>query len=220
MSLESQRPAAPPRIVTPKGVTLSWDADDRLWLLRAVQAEGAPQALVAQTLVNRWAWLADEAKGKYWKLRELVRAYCQPVNPLWFPDGKLFQRALEKLPASEQPAALQTAQRRLLLSERTQFSPSTEAAVRQALYGPVTLPPGALHFAAPSIVRNDLPVLVPSHDGSNVIYGESQGRGSRALYSLTASADGASPQTSRAGVVVGLLTFGFGIALWSVLKPK
>ncbi len=213
MAVASQSPATT-RIVSPGGKTLRWDEDDRLWLLRAVEAEGAPRDLVAQTLVNRWAWLSDTTPGRYFKLSELVRAYAQPVNPAWFSDGALFRKQYDKATPAQQPALLNAATRREAVhATRTTFSPTTVSAVRQALYGPITVPPGALHFAAPSLVRDDLPVLVPSINGANVIYGESQGRASRARYSLTAEGSAGTSQGLRTTLlVVALFSFGLGAA--------
>lgn len=51
---------------------------DRLWLLRAVQSEGCDRRLVAQTLLNRWAFLGESGDGR--GLTALVRAYCQPLH--------------------------------------------------------------------------------------------------------------------------------------------
>lgn len=212
MAVQSQS-AASTRIVSPAGKLLRWDEDDRLWLSRAVEAEGAPRDLVAQTLVNRWAWLADTTPGRYFKLSELVRAYAQPVNPAWFPNGGLFRKQYEAASPAQQPALLTAAQRRESVhATRTDFSPSTVSAVRQALYGPITLPPGALHFAAPSLVRDDLPVIVPSVNGENVIYGE-KGRASRVRYSLTAEGSAGTSQGLRTTLlVVALFSFGLGAA--------
>lgn len=208
-----------PRIVTPRGKTLTWDADDRLWLLRAVEAEGPPRDLVAQVLVNRWAWMWDEVPGKYTKLAELVRAYAQPCNPAWYPEGRLFLARLEDLHESERAAAvLRARKRRDVISTRKQFSAAAQIAVDTALLGPVTLPAGALHYAAVSLARPDLPVLVPGDDRTNVIYGEAHSRGVRARYSLSpqsapAPAPGTSRISPRIGDVAGVLTLGFGVGL-------
>jgi len=203
-------------IVTPAGKKLRWDDEDRLWLLRAVEAEGPPRDLVAQTLVNRWAWLSDTTPGRFFYLRELVRAYAQPVNPAWFPDGKLFLAELERAPDLQKPKMRAQAQHRAEVhAQRTVFSDATIKAVNRALVGPLSLPYGALHFAAPSLVRNDLPVLVPSEGGSNVIYGESKGRGPRARYSLQLASElGASSGQRAAAVVAALFFLGVGAALW------
>ncbi|HKY36512.1 MAG TPA: hypothetical protein VJN18_11270 [Polyangiaceae bacterium] len=215
-------PAPATRIVTPRGKTLAWDDTDRLWLLRAIEAEGEPRDLVAQTLVNRWAWLWDETPGKYIKLVELVRAYAQPVNPAWYPDGKLFLGQLAKLPEAQRAqAVLRANARRDVHSTRTQFSPRTVVAVDTALRGPVSIPPGALHFAATSIDRPDLPVLVPAEsDRHNVIYGEAGSRGARARYvvrSATAEPPPPAPSSSstaaRIAAVVGIVALGIGVGI-------
>lgn len=208
------------QIVSPQGRTLAWDADDRLWLLRAVEAEGPPQDLVAQTLVNRWAFLWDTTPAKYTRLYEYVRAYAQPVNPAWFPDGRLHLQALAKLADAEKPAAIARAEkRRDVHSTRTQFSPATTVAVDQALRGPVTIPAGALHYAAAS-TPSQMPVLVPAESAKhNTIYGELGGRGSRARYSLTtAGAAGPSPQARLAVALVAMLAFALGLVHAQRLK--
>lgn len=206
-------------IVSPAGKKLAWDADDQLWLLRAVEAEGAPRDLVAQTLVNRWAWLSDTTPGRYFKLAELVRAYAQPVNPAWFESGGLFKKQFSAAAASAQPTLLQRAQQRERIhATRTQFSPDTKAAVHRALFGPLTLPYGALHFAAPSVKRDDLPVLVPAGTGANVIYGESQGRAPRARYSLQSEDGGLSPGQRAVSIVAALFFVGLGAALFGRVK--
>lgn len=215
-----------PQIVTPHGHLLTWTDDDRLWLLRAVEAEGEPRALVAQTLVNRWAWLMDSSlRAKYPTLTSLVRAYAQPVNPAWFPEGKLFQESLLKMPEHQRAAATKRAvYRRDVASTRTTFTQPTIDAVRGALFGPVVIPVGALHFAAPSLLRADLPVLVASTDPSqNTIYGERDPLSSRARYALTSltTMDGPNalfPDTGngQAIAIVALVSVGLGLALyWS-----
>lgn len=221
-------PAHQPRIVSSRGKSLSWTPDDRLWLLRAVEAEGEPRDLVAQVLVNRWAMFWDELPGKYTSLGELVRAYAQPVNPAWFPDGR---RYLQSVSAHQDDAdyhALlrRAIQRRDVHSTRTHFSPGTLAAVDQALRGPIVIPPGALHYAAATSPRDDLPVLVEAADTRhNVIYGEPRARLSGARYSiataLEAVATGSSSAHDAVAEVVGVvcLGIGFGLAQQQQLVP-
>lgn len=187
-------------ISSPKGKQLAVTADDRLWLARAVEAEGAPRDLVAQVLVNRWAWLADEHPGLYPTLTSLVRAYAQPVNPRWYPTGDLFAKRLERAPEDERDALRAQAERREAVhSARTTFSARTDAAVTQALQGPITIPAGALHFAAGWVNRPDLPILVRGSATSNTIYGEARGRGIGALYAF----DDGGPSFPRAQLLTG-----------------
>jgi hypothetical protein len=180
----------PGQLSSPKGKPLSVSADDVLWLSRAVEAEGQPRDLVAQTLINRWAWLQDFAPGQYPTLQALVRAYAQPVNPRWYPQGDKFLESYAKAAPAAQPALMQRAlNREQHHSTRVQFSPGTEAAVQQALRGPITLPAGALHYAAATVKRPDLPLLVPGVLGqTNSIWGESDGRGIGALYAFETAA--------------------------------
>lgn len=208
-------PQPKPFIITPRGYSLSWDDDDRLWLLRAVEAEGEPRPLIAQTLVNRWAWSWDTMPAKYLKLSELVRAYSQAVNPLWYTDGKLFLASLAKLPADLRDDAYARAMRRQTEhSIRNRFTPETVAAVDQALYGPLTLPMGALHFAAPSVARPDLPVLVPSSSAQeNTIYGDVLHGAARARYSLSSPRGATHAPTRKAAVIVALIAFALGVAV-------
>lgn len=191
------------QLSTPKGKPLSVSADDVLWLSRAVEAEGPPRDLVAQTLVNRWAWLQDFAPGQYPTLEALVRAYAQPVNPRWYPTGDKFLEAYGKVVVPDaQRSLMQRAQaRELLHSTRVQFSESTDAAVQQALRGPVTLPAGVLHYAAASVKRPDLPLLLRGEPGkTNSFWGESDGRGIGALYAFET---GAGPTFRNASLLQG-----------------
>lgn len=172
------------QLATPNGRPLQFTPEDVLWLSRAVEAEGEPRDLVAQTLVNRWAWLTDTQPGRYARLADLVRAYAQPVNPAWYPDGAKHLASVQTHPEQSGDLERRAQLRRDVLSTRVSFSPATQAAVRQALYGPITLPAGALHYAAATIVRPDLPLLLAGAPGRNAFWGESNNRGIGALYSF------------------------------------
>lgn len=108
--------------------------DDRLWLLRAVQAEGAPESAVASALVNLHA--LRRAQGRRETMAELVRSYAQPVNPRWYPGGDLFLAAVSAA-RKEQREQMQTAaeRRRQLHSARTVFDAHVISAVEAALRG-------------------------------------------------------------------------------------
>lgn len=139
-------------IVSSRGHTLPWTADDALWLRRAVEREGEPREWVAQALVNRWALLKDRGVTDYPTLARFVRAYAQPVNPRWFPAGDLHLAQLEAHAprgAAHQADMIARAQRREgEHSTRKIFHPETEAAVARALGGPLTLPAGVTDYAA------------------------------------------------------------------------
>jgi hypothetical protein len=141
---------------------------DRLWLARAVQAEGAPRALVAQTLVNRWGSQLDRGLSK--TLTDVVREYAQPVNPRWFPGGDLFARYVQNLSAPDAARELARAvKRRDVHSVRDTFTDDTRAAVAQAFGGPLVIPPGAVDYAPRTQARDQVFALLV--DGPNAIYG-------------------------------------------------
>jgi hypothetical protein len=107
-------------------------AEDKLWLARAVQAEGPVASQVARALVNGFG--VTYAHGTYKTLKDFVRAYAQPVNPRWFPDGDLFLKHAGGVPTAAQLAIAQ--KRRDVHSTRTKFSAETKDAVKQALETP------------------------------------------------------------------------------------
>lgn len=98
-------------------------AEDWLWLLRAVESEGEPRSSVARALVNLWARQRARAASKR-SIAALVRAYAQPVNPIWAHGG---ERDVDpvRVSASER--------RRAAASRLVSFSPRTARAVYEAL---------------------------------------------------------------------------------------
>lgn len=124
-------------------------AEDRLWLLRAVQAEGEPRQQVAVALVNLYA-LSSARGGPFPSLSALVRAYAQPVNPRWFDGGDLLAAAMQRAPEHERAKMLaQGKKRRLVHATRTTFDASTHDAVNSALRGEHAT--DVTDYAAPSI---------------------------------------------------------------------
>jgi hypothetical protein len=179
-------------LVTSRGRTYEPTDRDRLWLSRAVEAEGEPRELVAQALVNRWAWAHDLSPAKWPDPVSMIRAYSQPVNPEWYPDGKKHQAKLAKLTGDKRAAELAAAPRRRdVHSTATEFRPETVAAVRRAFDGPISLPRGVVHFAAPNDYRRRaFEVLVPGVRGkTNELYAERHPHNSRrARYAVTRAA--------------------------------
>lgn len=132
-------------IVTKSGKQYALTAGDRLWLLRAVQAEGPVQSQVAEALVNLFAYRLDaraqnpSSRGlaEATSLQSLVRAYAQPVNPRWYAGGDLHRAALAKASAQSERSKLQAAavKRERVHSTRTVFDAPVIAAVDSALRG-------------------------------------------------------------------------------------
>lgn len=154
------------RIVTEGGTRLEITPEDSLWLARAVEAEGEPRDQVAQVLVNRWAHLWDRFPGTYPTLTSLIRAYAAPVNPTWFPDGAKHLAWMRAHPTDEHELAA-AVRRRDVHAQRNEFSERTRNAVASALYGPLTIPPGAVHFGDPSNGRN---AIIVDPDARGALY--------------------------------------------------
>jgi len=111
-------------------------SDDRLWLLRAVQAEGPVQVDVARALVNLFAYLRSQ--GDLRTLKQVVRAYAQPINPRWYQEGDLFKQAAAQASSDVALKALleKAHNREVIHSARTSFTQQTVRAVEQALTQP------------------------------------------------------------------------------------
>jgi hypothetical protein len=120
--------------------------EDRLWLLRAVEAEGPIEQQVAQTLVNCFAYLHSRKPKSCPTLTWLIRNYAQPLNPRWYPDGDLFAKWHARDPRKY---TLLQAQGRLAKSRKTAFLAGTRVAVDGALTaGPVDIPANCTDYAA------------------------------------------------------------------------
>lgn len=113
---------------------------DRLWLLRAVQAEGEPRPDVARALVARFMVLRERDPNMYPTLTDFVQAYSQPVNPKHMRGGKLWQPLYDEAEAAgddDARAKLEEADaRRRRHRAVTQFDSKTEKAVLLALEHP------------------------------------------------------------------------------------
>lgn len=125
---------------------------DVLWLLRAVQAEGADQREVAAVLLNGFAW-ARAMNGYRGTLTDWIRAYAQPVNAAWYPNGEKHQKALAAATTDAARKALtaKAEKRERVHSTRTKFTESTQRAVHAALTGQVKIPAQATDYAAPNV---------------------------------------------------------------------
>lgn len=117
-------------------------AQDELWLLRAVAAEGAPRARVARALVN--GFMLSRIRGSKGTLARFVRSYAQPVNPAWYPDGALFL-AHPRTPAQMAAAV----KRRDVHSAKSTFDAETRDAVARALNTP--FPSDVTDYAAENV---------------------------------------------------------------------
>lgn len=144
---------------------------DALWLARAVEAEGPVQSQVAATLVNGFCWARSRGYAK--PLTSWIRAYAQPLNPRWYESGDLFVASLASKSESEKREAIATARRREQVhSARVSFTPSTQAAVLDALNGRVNIPRNATDYAAPYVdaTHKGYTPLEPPQSGRNRLW--------------------------------------------------
>lgn len=133
-------------------------ADDRLWLLRATEAEGSPVDKVPRILVN--LFMKQRAAGNKQTLTTLVRAYSQPVNPRWYADGDLFKKQVPK----PTKAQLTTAKYRSdIASKRTTFLAEVTKAVDAALSQ--SFPSNVTDYAAPTISASTATGQARASDG-------------------------------------------------------
>lgn len=144
--------------------TLSWTWQDKpfqytlsqadvLELARAVSLEGKPQSAVLWTLLQRFAML--RARGQATDLATFIRAYAQPLNPLWFSDGPKFQEHYAMLmkagKKSEAAIEKKRAETRAVRSQMTweQLPVTVRHLVETVLAGNRQSPvPPALHYWA------------------------------------------------------------------------
>lgn len=181
--------------------------DDELWLLRAVEAEGAPRADVAATLVNKFVWRRARTPFRG-TLAEHVRQYSQPVNPRWFPEGDKYAESVARLSEADKQIALARAQHRVQVhASRTTFSAPTRKAVRLALTSPPRLPE-ATDFAAPWVERKPpWEALTPAEPGKNRLWVNPEAKGWKG-YAIVSLAPVA------IGISWGLIALGVALLVW------
>ena len=155
MTQPSEPPSTPPFVHLTaadgsSGEPYRVTSEDVTWLLRAVDAEGPPHDKVAAVLCNGFVWARAR---KRWRrsLGEWVRAYSQPVNPRWFPDGELHLRELAAHPENAEALTSAATRRMLVHSVRRTFTSSARSAVHAAITGQTKIPPEATDFAAPFV---------------------------------------------------------------------
>lgn len=126
---------------------------DRLTLIRSVWKEGKPYTEVAFTLLQRFGFLYPTYKS----LSSFIRAYSQPINPRWFPNGDLHLAAISALKSKKQTSRIKeqisilekNAQRRPAFAStpESDIPKSIVDIVDSVLSGNIESPiPKAIHF--------------------------------------------------------------------------
>lgn len=197
-----------------EGTTYTPTDEDRLWLMRAVAAEGPPHEIVAETLVNGFMW-ARSKKRYPSSLATWVRAYAQPVNPMWFETGRMFQRSILKLDnAFDIDCKRKIAKQREVYSARIRFDARTRGAVKRALESTPKLPQ-ATDYAAHYVEKpGKWEACTDPSPGFNRFWTRPAALGWRGYTVVQSIADaGSSGPTGAGGGVVLLLialAFAFG----------
>lgn len=148
---------------------------DRLWLLRAVQAESNKaddRRRVAQTLLNRFVYLKSKGSTAYPTLTAFVRAYAQPINPKWE------NKSTSKCRSNPSRCTDAMIAKRREARAQTQFSDSTVAAVDEAMSrGMTAIDSSSVHYAAPGVGASGKIKLTTDRRGYNTFYAVSGSRG-------------------------------------------
>lgn len=134
--------------MTHQGTRYEPTPEDVLWLLRAVEAEGAPHELVAQTLINGFLWAREKLASKR-TLAQWAQSYAVPISPLWMPGGEKYTEAMATARSDTERTAIdqQAMKRQNVFATRTRFSASTLQGIRHAFTHPPRYP-GAIDYAA------------------------------------------------------------------------
>jgi hypothetical protein len=119
-----------------------------LWFARSLNHEGAPMEGNAWTMLQRFAFMYPRFK----KFGDFVRAFSQPVNPKFYPDGSKHLEWMAAATTDERRADLtRRAERRLRFAREgwSDISPRVKITLAKILAGELPSPvPGAIDFAA------------------------------------------------------------------------
>lgn len=127
--------------------------EDYLTLLQAVEFEGEPRDGVAWTLLQRFAFLYPTFRH----LADFIRAYAQPINPVWFSTGKKHLEWMASLnragKVDEAASEAKRAKQRVLYANTPveKISSTTKDVVDTVFNLGITPVPGAVHYRAPTI---------------------------------------------------------------------
>ena len=169
---------------------------DLLELARAIQFEGQPYLAVAYALLQRWAYLYPV----YRSFGSFVKAYAQPINPRWFPDGDLHRREVERVRASttlsetertEQLADLNRRAANRVNMARTPWSlinTRTHDTLAALLAGARSPVPGAVHYNMSPGSLEAAEAKALRLGGGVVDSGSGYGRAVNVFYSMPGSA--------------------------------
>lgn len=157
------------RTIRYPGGSYTLDDEDLLWLRRALTGEvlkepDAPR--IAEVLLNRYAYLRSVGNTAYPTFARFVRAYAQPINPIWMDVNAA---GCKRSPNRCTPALLK---KRWEHATRTSFPAWVDDAIERALTrGPADIPRNATHYAGYNVSSNMIQ-LTPHTPGYNTLWTE------------------------------------------------
>lgn len=161
-----------PKVATPSRPVIRWSYrgqsysypvsdDDFLWWARAIWREGKPQITVGHTLLQRFTYLYSTS-GIYKTLADFLQAYCQPINPLWFPGGAKSEARIKRLEAKGDTAGVEAERKRAEQRVRYAKTPLSKIPKKhretadKILKGETSNPvPRAVHFTSSFAAKGD-----------------------------------------------------------------
>lgn len=140
-----------------KDIVYEITREDVLWLLRAIENEGKPHAWVAATLLNGYLFSKSKSKtGGLSTFTKFVRAYAQPINPIWFVNGSKYIEFFPKDPALRAAYTALAVTRENVNSTLTIFKATSSRAAEEALMGIVAIPYNSTDYAAPTLLKGPI----------------------------------------------------------------
>lgn len=138
---------------TKDGLSYRISAEDKIWLARSAKYESVGDApYTIWTLAQRFAEIGGPGTS-FPRLKDVVLAYSQPVNPRWGRDGEFCR------PGGSYADTDSCAERRLAVRDRAMTDPAPETVPLVDAWVNGRLPnpaPRAVHFAVPRLVENCL----------------------------------------------------------------
>lgn len=168
---------------------------DLLEFARAIQFEGQPYLAVAYALLQRWGFLFPV----YRSFGTFIKAYAQPINPRWFPDGDLHRREVERIRNSTTLTEAQRTERIADLNRRATnrlsmartpwnlINTRTRDTLAAVLAGAPSPVAGAVHYNASPGSRELAEAKARRLGGAVVDSGSGYGRTVNAFYSMPGS---------------------------------
>lgn len=205
-------------ITAQNGWSYNLTPDDLLWAARMIYGEGGNSPAVLWTMASHLAL----ARGS--SFTNTIRAYSQPINPIWYADGSKCRPGGTAV-GSDGCAPSRLAKRAMIASLQPAGMPAAWALVQRWAAGQIPNPvPTATEFADPTVSAS---CLAGTHgDCARLILADGNwymaSRGSVDWPANYVRIDGTGDAPSSGGIGVGGVAVGLGLgyALWRWLGRR